>query len=89
VGCLGFRRSLRLCLHRLTGFEQPALCRVQQVIGRALLGLNAGDRFTRLFVPRVLRAKLILGGSALVRDLVLLPLNALDGVRAVCQGAGR
>ena len=48
---LGLRRPHALGLHGLAGLEQLPLCRVEQLVGRPLLALDAGDGCPRLVVP--------------------------------------
>ena len=79
---LRFRRARRLRLHRLARLEQAALGGIQLIVGRPLLRLNPRDRLPRLFLPRVLGAKLLFRRAALGCDLILLPANALDGFRS-------
>ena len=61
VRCLGLGGTLRLCLHSLAGLEQAALGGVEEIVGGALLGLNARNRLPCLVVPGFLHAQLFLG----------------------------
>ena len=79
---LGLGGLAPLLLHRFARIEQPALRGIQLLVGGALLDLDPADRRTRFVLPRVLRAQLLLGGAALVRDLILLARQALGGLAA-------
>ena len=80
---LGFGRALRLCLRRLARIEQASLRRVQKVIGCALFRLDPRDGFPGLVLPGFLRLELVLRGSPFGRDLLLLAVDPLDGLRRV------
>ena len=62
--------------------QTAPLRRIQEVVGGALLGLDAGDRFARLVLPRLLHPELFFGGPPLGRNLFLLAGDALDRSRA-------
>ena len=73
----GFRRPVRLRLHRLAGIEQPALRAIQLVVGLALIGLDPDDRLPRFILSRVLGALLFFSRASFDGDLLALPRDAL------------